>query len=104
MNLAKADKVVFESDCLDSIIFINDPTSQAHWSAKVLVEEIRRFLFLWPKWKLKFISRNANFASHNLAFWSVNSKRYGCIHVNSLPSSYFCDGAFPLVDSFQVFN
>lgn len=100
MNQAKADRVIFEADSLNAITFINDPSSPIHWSASQLVEEIRRFWALWPKWRFKICSRNSNFAAHNLAAWSFSFKKLGSFPVNLLPVSCFCNGGFPLVDNF----
>lgn len=101
-STAQLDRIIFESDSLNAIMFINEPFSQVHWIAKQLVEEIRRFWALWSKWRFKYCSRFANAAAHSLAHWSFAVKKFGYVHVNFIPISCFCDGGFPLVDTFPL--
>lgn len=54
-NSIGLEKAVIESDSLNAITFINDPQIQVHWMGKQLVEEIRKFWFLWPKWSSNFV-------------------------------------------------
>ncbi|XP_012846290.1 PREDICTED: uncharacterized protein LOC105966267 isoform X2 [Erythranthe guttata] len=98
-NHWKIAKVIFESDCLNAVHFINDHNMVGHWSSKVIIDEIRKFWHLWPKWRFKYCPRNANFAAHNLASWASASKWSGFIFENRIPISCFCDIGYPLVDS-----
>lgn len=45
-----------------------------------------------PSWRFRFCSRDANAAAPSLAHWSFD--------VKLIPISCFCDGDFPIVDSF----
>lgn len=42
-NQAGLDQLIFESDSLNAVVFINEPLATVHWMAKQLIHEIRRF-------------------------------------------------------------
>lgn len=54
-NAARLEKIIYESDSLNAILFINDPLSLIHWAAKQLVDEIRKFWALWPKLEVQVL-------------------------------------------------
>ncbi|XP_012827739.1 PREDICTED: uncharacterized protein LOC105949019 [Erythranthe guttata] len=98
VNSAKIENVIFEADSLNVMTFINDPSHNSHWTAKVNVEAIKRFWFLWPTWKFRYSSRNSNFAAHYLAKWASNIDWRGVVPPKDLPIMCFCDGGSPIID------
>lgn len=67
---AKINNAIFEADSLNAITFIRSASGASLWTANVIIQEIRKFWHLWPKWRFKFVSRNANCSSHSLANWA----------------------------------
>ncbi|XP_012845450.1 PREDICTED: uncharacterized protein LOC105965456 isoform X2 [Erythranthe guttata] len=97
---ANIKNAIFEADCLNAILYINDDTPQSHWPSSPLIDEIKRYWSLWPKWKFKFCPRNSNLSAHNLARWAFNLNWNGVVSSSFIPISCFCDIGYPLVDSF----
>lgn len=60
--------IIFETDCPNATTFIINTTSPVHWSTSQLVEEIKYYWLLWPKWRFKNILKNANFAARIFNF------------------------------------
>ncbi|KAL3617219.1 hypothetical protein CASFOL_038966 [Castilleja foliolosa] len=95
-----AKKVVFEADCLNAITLINGVSLNTFWPADPVVERIKRAWKSWPLWSFSFTHRGNNCAAHNLAFCSSLKNFVGFYPLNSIPLNVFCDGGYPIVDSF----
>lgn len=90
---------IFEANSLNAISYIQSAAGVSQWTANLIIEDIKKYWHLWPKWRLKFVARNADFAAHNLAKWAATSNWEGLVPPDSLPVKCFCDFGFPLVDS-----
>ncbi|XP_012850814.1 PREDICTED: uncharacterized protein LOC105970524 [Erythranthe guttata] len=100
LSSARIKNAIFEADSLDAISFIVSDSCPVHWTAKVVIEEIKKFSGLWPKWRFKYGSRNSNFVAHSLAKWVCCSNWDGIVPPDLIPLVCFGDGGHPLVDSF----
>lgn len=104
LTKAKLENIIFEADCINAILYTTDQSSIPSWSSRAIVEEIRRFWFMWPKWKFKACSRNVNFCAHHLAKWAFSCSWNGFIPLNLIQSTCFCDESFPIVNSFPIYK
>ena len=63
--------IILESDCKELIVYLLESQSTVHGQIVNLVDNIRILLASIKLWDVVFISRQANFASHNLAAWAA---------------------------------
>ncbi|KAL3624298.1 hypothetical protein CASFOL_033114 [Castilleja foliolosa] len=96
---SKTDNVIFESDCLNAISFINGEPKNSFWTASPIVDQIRRIWSGWPTWIFKFSPRESNGAAHELAKWAKVNDFVGLLPLDSIPISVFCDQGFPIVNN-----
>ncbi|KAL3652944.1 hypothetical protein CASFOL_002625 [Castilleja foliolosa] len=92
------DKVIIESDSLNVISSIIGLDLECNWSARPVLDQIKKVWTGWPHWSFVFVHRSANGASHTLANWCFGCNLSGLIPLNSLPLAVFCDLDFPLVE------
>ncbi|KAL3647798.1 hypothetical protein CASFOL_008766 [Castilleja foliolosa] len=94
----KIRKVIIESDCLDVVSFVHGLPDICFWSAKPVIEKIKKFWNNWPSWIFKFSPRSSNGCSHALAKWGSSCNFNGFIPLDTIPICVFCDIGFPLVE------
>ncbi|KAL3644482.1 hypothetical protein CASFOL_009662 [Castilleja foliolosa] len=99
INNLKLEQVIFESDSLIAISWLNGHSNNRFWTASPVIEQIRKIWNGWPSWIFKFVPRSANGAAHALAKWASFDSFVGFIDLDSIPISVFCDRGFPLVNS-----
>ncbi|KAB1219778.1 hypothetical protein CJ030_MR3G005787 [Morella rubra] len=87
-------EVVVKGDCLNLVNQVADIESIPDWDIAGEVSTIRILLNENGKWKSGWISREVNFAAHNLAKWCTMSLILGDICIQNLPSDVgHCDDA-----------
>ncbi|KAL3641648.1 hypothetical protein CASFOL_012463 [Castilleja foliolosa] len=92
-------KVLFESDCLNVVSFINGNSRNYYWTSGPVVEAIDNLKLKMPLWSFSFVPRVCNSAAHALAAWAFCNDFFGNIPLVSIPVNVFCDFGSPLVDA-----
>lgn len=98
IDKAKIYNSIFESDSQIAISLILNTSNLTYWTASVLVDKIKKYWHIWPRWKFKYVPRSANSSAHSLAKWAYHSNYEGHVPLNSIPISCFVVFGFPLVD------
>ncbi|KAL3634942.1 hypothetical protein CASFOL_021996 [Castilleja foliolosa] len=96
---SKIDNVIFESDCLNAISFINGEPKNSCWTASPIVDQIKRIWSGWPTWIFNFSPRESNGAAHELAKWAKLNDFVGLLPLDVIPINVFCDQGFPIVNN-----
>ncbi|KAL3643608.1 hypothetical protein CASFOL_014423 [Castilleja foliolosa] len=96
LSMLGIKNAIIESDSLIAISSILSNASECHWNINPIIDRIKRCWNGWPNWVFKFAPRSANGSAHALANWALFCNFEGCVPLNLIPVSVFCDLGHPL--------